>query len=306
MTRYGDDLMEEFLSAENRDQLLRALTAYFNDSVLTEFDRQHFSGLIYRFSETLRIEFSTSDPLVGSTLYDQLVCLNNQFISVAINFIKDAHAKETVCSPYTVTDGAPTSRKSIKQYYSTPNETLAGWLKNSGRPVQMRDARDGDEGKSTYDGRDFPGVVTGITFCDQSELGTSQHYAQLFGGDGTGGGGKSYMELMNKSRPHELVPFGVSTPASDARLLSRRTFRKNEEGVENGIPRYERRLQRRALDRDVREGMRADGELGYIQQKYDMRGLYGLMDYKNVTKNRFNPCMRDPQTQLQNNNSRWY
>ena len=108
------------------------------------------------------------------------------------------------------------------------------------------------------------GDVT-IDFCDQSDVGTSSYYdAQL---------NTPIMNAMNRDpQEHTLRPFGYANKASDERLLSRRIFRSNEEGVENGISRHEVRLQRRNLDRDNGETF-ADTQYDYMARGHDMSDL---------------------------------
>jgi hypothetical protein len=104
-----------------------------------------------------------------------------------------------------------------------------------------------------------------IDFSDQSEVGTSSYYDRQFN--------TLHMNALNRDpQKHTLQPFGYATAASDERLLSRRIFRNNEAGVENGIPRYEVRLQRRNLDRDNGETF-ADTQYDFIQRGHDMGDL---------------------------------
>ena len=67
--------------------------------------------------------------------------------------------------------------------------------------------------------------------------------------------------------------FANATRDSDDRLLSRRIFRKNERGEENGIPSYEKRLYNRHLERDVSETLRTS-EFQAKVYGYDMSSLY--------------------------------
>lgn len=112
----------------------------------------------------------------------------------------------------------------------------------------------------------IPDGGAGINFCDQSYLGGDLYYDMQFQ--------TMFVRELNKDpEPHTFQPFGWACPESDNRLLSRRTFRNNEDGVENGIPRYERRLQRRNLDRDIDEDLR-DTQYGYQQRGHDMSDLW--------------------------------
>jgi len=135
------------------------------------------------------------------------------------------------------------------------------------------------------------GMTTGIVFSDQRRFGTSNHVAQY---ENT-----SYKASLNShDAPWQYSVFGDSTPAADARLLERRTFRSNfghandangrSNKVENGIPTYELRLQRRALDRDVSEGLR-NAEKECIQYSHDMDTLYDRIDRKRVNNAKYDP-----------------
>jgi len=144
---------------------------------------------------------------------------------------------------------------------------------------------------------------TGITFSDQSELGTSNHVSQY---ENT-----SYKVWMNNDKthlPHESSVFGDSNSAADDRLMSRRVFRSNfatDGPVENAIPTYELRLQRRALDRDIGETLH-NAEKGCIVLGHDMSTLHDRINKKQQTKARYEPgawpsCYRTPSPALGGN-----
>ena len=112
----------------------------------------------------------------------------------------------------------------------------------------------------------IPDGGAGINFCDQSYLGGSLSYDMMTQ--------TMFIQELNKDpEPHIFQPFGWACPEGDNRLLSRRIFRKNEAGVENGIPRYEQRLQRRNLDRDIDEDLSVT-QYGYKQRGHDMSDLW--------------------------------
>ena len=127
----------------------------------------------------------------------------------------------------------------------------------------------------------------GITFSDQSDLGTSNHVAQY---ENT-----SYKVWLNNNKthlPHETMIIGDSNPIADQRLLSRRVFRSNfatDGPVENAIPNYELRLQRRALDRDISETLH-NAEKGCIVLGHDMSTLRDRLNKKQHTQARYNPA----------------
>ena len=109
------------------------------------------------------------------------------------------------------------------------------------------------------------GVVTGIRFCDQSEKGQQYH---LFRYENN-----PFKNSLNScTEDYQKTVFGISTPAADARLLSRRTFRDGAGGVENAVPFYQKSLFHRELDRDISEGLKGTERLG-INRGYDMQSI---------------------------------
>ena len=222
---------------------------------------------------------------------------------------------------YTVHDGLPTSRYGPGHHVKSPEDILKTWYYDSGRPVQSREDVAGDIGAESnqfywggqsgcmstrdifrveYSGTAYPNggsgnyphnfsehmtpnkiatipyaparspLHTGITFANQSNLGTQNHVDMYEKNS-------NKVAMNNMREAYALTPFGVSTPAADARLLERRTFRYNNE-----IPRYEARLQKRNLDRDVSEGLR-NAERGCMVHGYDMSSIHRRMENnKNV------------------------
>lgn len=165
------------------------------------------------------------------------------------------------------------------------NDILKTWLHSPGRGVELRedtqgDISDGRNGINPYYSAHDNHLSTGIVFCDQRSLGTQNHVEQYVN--------TFYKQALNKGFSHESTPFGVSTPASDRRLLERRSFRRNEAGVENGIPRYESRLQNRYLERNIDEGLH-NAEKGYKLHGHDLATLYGRVDHKNNTRALYEP-----------------
>lgn len=86
--------------------------------------------------------------------------------------------------------------------------------------------------------------------------------------------------------------FGVSTPAANKRLLSRRVFR-SEGGVENAIPYRQIKNSHRYFDRDPSETLRGT-EFGCMVSGYDMSGLLAKLDYRagNKASAGLNPYQR--------------
>jgi hypothetical protein len=320
MNRYARAVITEFMSDQNEKFLANKLLQHFNDTRVYEFINQQLHSFMYNFAAKMQEELSLSDPMPGISLLDQLNCFNRQFLADRANYIRAFVLKDDDRRPmYMVKDDIPTSRHGIKHFQQPANNILNSWTFNAAPGLQVREDPSGDVsyvmGRSNgntgggphgygsvsngarsynpYYSQDNSAMATGIVFCDQSDLGTSNHL-ELFD--------TSYVRnLNNDPQPHTNDMFGNATPASDARLLSRRIFRNNERGVENGIPVYEQRLYRRNLETNIDEALRP-GERGCMVHGYDMAELRSRVDYKNDARRRFEPqCDNRTQSQLQFN-----
>lgn len=272
MNRYARGIVREFTSRENKEFLHKSLSEFFNHPKVFRFLEDQLDNNMENFAGVIEQELSVSDPMPGMGTLDQLNCFNNQFIKTRIDFIKTHVLMVDEHVPlYAVNDGLPTSRHSIRHYQRDPNYILKTWLGNSGRSVQAREDTAGDvDFANPFYGSGHQ-MATGITFCDQSAIGTQNHVEQY---ENT-----LYKQALNRNQGHESTVFGVSTPSADARLLSRRIFRRNEAGSENGIPRYEARLYNRFLERDVAESL-SGTERDCIVHGYDMSSIHKRLDHK--------------------------
>lgn len=278
MNRYARDIIFVFGSDANRKFLAESLRKFFKNHTVAAFVNEHIHDLVDNFIENIEQELATSDPLPGVTIEDQVECFNCQFISDRITYIRE-HVLTPEPAKYTVTDGMPTSRFGARHHAASADRQLQTWAMNSGRGVQGREDSHGDNTGNTYWGRGDGHMVTGVEFCDQSEENTSNHVTQLLG--------TSYMLALNHdAQPHTNSAFGNATPEGDARLLSRRTFRSNEAGVENGIPRYESRLYKRNLDRDARESLQGR-ERDCIVHGHDMESLLSRVEHKQIVRDKY-------------------
>lgn len=278
MNRYARDIVFVFGSIENRKLLAEQLRNFFKNHVVSAFVNEHIHTLVDNFIDHMEEDLSMSDPIPGVTIDDQVECFNCQFMMDRINYIRE-HVLAPEPTKYTVTDGMPTSRFGAKHHAASADRQLQTWAMNPGRGVQGREDSHGDNSANTYWGRGDGHMATGVDFCDQSELNTSNHVTQLLG--------TSYMLALNKdSQPHTNDAFGNATPASDSRLLQRRTFRSNEAGVENGIPRYEQRLYKRNLDRDVKESLQGQ-ERDCMVHGHDMESLLCRVEHKQIVRDKY-------------------
>lgn len=270
MSKYTRLVLLEFRSSENKIYLTKFITAkYNNDHRVIKYLADNIDSLITNFANQYEYEMLNATPLVGVTIYDQLRSLNQQFISNQMTFIKeyfigDEPAKYTLCDG-TPEYAIPTSRRPAAHFHKPGNDILSSWWYNSGRDMTTRDDEQGDVNRSAFYGPSDNLVQrTGITVCDQSNINTSYAVESFYG------------DFGHKSLNGPKLwggAFGVPSAENDARLMTRRIFRSNEGGVENGIPHYERRLYNRAIERNIDDTLR-QGEKGNLLCGYDMTSLH--------------------------------
>jgi len=270
MNNYSRAIITQFLDIGNYHYLFDALSKKYDDKRVDKHLDTNLYSSMKNYTSVIQSDLQTSRPLPGMTIDDQIRGFDYQFFLIQTDYIQEYVLHQQKIPIYTVTDGLPTST----HQHCSADDMLKSWLHNPGRNVQAREDQSGDLYK-----RDIDGAHSGITFCDQSHLGTQNHVDMY---ENT-----LYKRALNTAG-YENTAFGVSTIASDNRLLGRSTFRKNEAGVENGIPRYETRLQKRNLERNVSEGLRDGGqERGNIILGHDMESLYRRVDYKNNVRDRY-------------------
>lgn len=280
MLRRTGEIFRQFTSASNVARLEVILARRFDNPVVTAFLKQNTRDFASRFSHSMWKTYNTSAPLPGVSPASELQALNNEFLDYMVTQIEQHVLIEEV-PVFTVGDGMPTSRRGLDHHLMTPDQILETWKHNPGRNVQSRGDRAGDNSGNPYHANRDNLVQTGITFCDQSQMGVNQHGDMLMN--------NSYIRALNTGpEDYTNTAFGNSTPASDARLLSRRTFRSNEAGEENGVPRYESRLYKRFVERDVDETFAGDS-FDHQQRGYDMSELRARVDYKNARRQRQAP-----------------
>lgn len=258
-----------FNSAENTSHLRNVLQQHYRNNIAAQrVIQNNFEPMLWHFTKRVAREMSDSSPLPGLTHMDQVRMINIEFLETANEFIS------TNCTPedaprYQVDDGIATSRFGDAYKNAPADSKLNVWYNDTGRGITMREDSHGDAGMSTYVNG---GIRTGVDFCDQSHLNTSNHVEQFQ---------TLYMRALNVDpEPHTATVFGVATAASDARLLSRRIFKNNDRGQEGGIRAWERRLHNRHVDRDVRESLQGR-EREAQTYGYDMQSLYDRVQYKN-------------------------
>ncbi len=279
--QYTQSLVTRFTSSKNTEYLYNRLLLHFphGKGAVQSYLHTNFQASIVHAADRLAHELNMSDPMPGVDIAGHLECFNNQFIAEGVEFITSHVLANEEAQAYVVHDGLPTSRRGHAHHQRKADDILKIWAASPARPCELREDCAGDVRRNPYYGQDNHNLHSGIVFCDQEHLGQQRHIDMY---ENT-----SYKIALNgNSLPHELVPFGVSTPDSDARLLGRSIFRRNEAGVENGIPRYESRLYNRHLERNIDEGLR-NAEKGYMQRGYDMESLYRRVDHKRQARGRY-------------------
>lgn len=272
MNEFATNLIVALRAPQTKKALYGRIANYFkhNYAVLQYLD-ENLCSVVESFADKMKIELTFSEFIPGVKFGTQMDCFAAQFIGEQIAFIED-FVITTEPDLYSLTDGRPGSR--YVNSGLSPDHLLSRWSSNPGRQISMRDDPAGLGCNPYYKG--YEGAAPLLTHCDQTQMGTQRHIEDY---ENT-----SYKIALNRTaRPHENVPFGVSTLDSDQRLLSRRIFRNNERGEENGIPRYEVALYNRHYDRDIDETLTST-EYGYKDRSFDMCGLYGRVDARKATR----------------------
>ena len=230
---------------------------------------------IDHYAHRVERELAYSEPLPGATVASQVRFYLRVFLQ---EYSREVIKAADEIPIYGVSDGLSSSRTDARL---SPDATLRSWVDNPATSSVYRDdpmCNDGNSRGELIRGRDvhndLGGTHGGVVFCDQSHIGQSAHLDFY---ENT-----AYKRALNKN---PTTRFGVATPESDARLLSRRIFRDNEDGVENGIPKYHTRIHHRAIDRDVSETMRGGGEMMGFGGRYDMGSITRRINHKTAVAN---------------------
>lgn len=240
----------------------------FLKSALSDIPMANWSSLITHFVQRINNDLMTSDPIMG--VNEQVDCYNKMFIRDTRN---NAAPQDTV-DIYSVRDGHITTRNTAHGSTSA-NEVLQLWQKNAYRGINLRDdVQQMVRPMNPVDVQNGGGRFesTGVTFCDQSNVGTSSHIDRFLD--------NSYIQALNRttsSDHHTNYAFGDAHPSTDARLMQRRIFRDGGDG-ENTIPNYERRLYRRHVDRHIDEDL-ANTQFEYQQRGHQMQPLRDRIDH---------------------------
>ncbi len=260
------EIITKFLSKSNENNISQAINARFNNREVTAFLNTELRSSLAEYAKTIYKELRSSEPLFGTSTCDQALYFSGEFIRDRVQFIK-----QYIITPrtdiYGVNDGTNTARN---DYTQCPNALLDAWKKPRS-VLTGRDDSSGMTGTGDSYNHGVTNMYSGVVFCDQTNVGVNHHMNKY---------DCELIALNSSSRPHEDTAFGVSTRAADERLASRRIFRSNEAGEENGITRNAARRHRRNIDRDISEGLN-NAEMGNQSRGYDMSGLHARLDAKN-------------------------
>ncbi|QKE50475.1 hypothetical protein F-VV10_0355 [Faustovirus] len=189
----------------------------------------------------------------------------------------------TQMSPYNGQPIAPYAAESMSN--GRMNNNYAGKPKTVDLSHKLTNGNLGEFEGSTDIG------TTGVDFYDYEDLGVNPQYDMLLNST-------DVIHLNDRSQPLYAGGWGRNNPEIDKQTLNRRIFRSNEAGIENGIPRYESRLYRRPIDRDISETLQGV-ERDYIQRGYDMSELYKRLDQRRQITNEYD------RTFVQNKSGKW-
>ncbi len=285
MNQNAQRVLYRFRSQENKAGLFAALSKVANTERSINLLKTNFGQFVNHFSVRIDHELANSDPIMSAD--DQVTCFNAVFLKeYRATILNEVQCDNAV--RYNVGDGNSTTRNS-KWDQTKPNDLLESWKGNVGRGYQSRDdpqyIRRRESTVDIVNGNCSQFMQTGVTFCDQSGIGTSRHIDALLG--------NNYIQSLNKEGGHENYVVGEANAITDARLLSRRIFRDGGDG-ENTIPNYERRLYRRHFDRDIDEDLSAT-QYGFMQHGFDMKPVSRRLDVIRAKKEQLRRQYDEPQ-----------
>lgn len=271
MKQFTRSLVTEFTSAKNK-ALIRGLIEKRAGRCrqppdFAQFFASFFDARVDTWGSTvIAQEFGMSDPMPGITVGEHVSSFNAQFVDDVFNTIP--------APPPDIEQHEPGYTRHLGGCAAS---TLDSWRHDISRRREV--ARDDQLGDGRIYAREVSATYSGVTELDTS------YDAQC--DDDLARGVYDYsaiarfetptMKKLNQCEPYLRKPIGYASPEGDARLMSRRIFRSNEAGVENGIPRYEQRLYRRHYDADASETFVADSR-GAQPSGYDMGPLYDRRD----------------------------
>jgi len=292
MNRVSQQIIAAFMSRGNREYLRAAISQTCGPAARV-FLASHFEDAISNYAEYMERIMFGSDPI--TQVAQQVAVFNAQFISDTCAALGPQEQPIT----FSVGDGHCTAKgkmagKNIAQM--APTQMLDSWKDYPARQITLRDDTDniydtvygakcgaglsgnGPKCKSCVPKNEgfvdgVPGEdMAGVQFGDMSSMGVNQYYSDYMA--------QPFIQNLNRGPLWGTSAFGNSIEDEDLKAFTRRTFRANEDGVENGIPKYRTWLHHRNYERDVAESLRAGGERGFMQRGYDNSTLLARVNTK--------------------------
>jgi len=292
MNRVSQQTIAAFMSRGNLEYL-RAVISQTCGPAARIFLASHFDDAVANYAEYMERIMFGSDPI--TQVAQQVAVFNAQFISDTCSSLGPQETPIT----FTIGDGHCTAKgkmagKNIAQM--DPTQMLDSWKDYPARQITLRDDTDNiyDTAYGSKCGAGLSGNgpkcrscvpnnegfvdgapaqdMAGIQFGDMSSLGVNQFYSDYMA--------QPFIQNLNRGPLYGTSAFGNSLEEEDLKAFTRRTFRANEDGVENGIPKYRTWLHHRNYERDVAETFRAGGERGFMQRGYDNSTLLTRVNTK--------------------------
>ncbi len=289
--RVSQQVLAGFMTKPNVDLLKSEIRKRFAapDKII-----EQLPALMRNHQHAMWRDLQMDDPVTrsadGDVVLEQIYAADAKFLGNLSTYFE-----QQLPVSYTVTDGHATANGVYRgKEISTmrPDDMLKAWRERPGRQITLRDdsqSRNTEFGKraatqlgspyssgspfSTPAG-DFPnvagrasGTYSGITYCDQSDMGQNQYYDAWMN--------RPEMHALNDwSRPfYREADLGGTMADEDAKAFTQRIMSSYDPNVPDGsIPSYRRWLHVRNYDRDADEAFDAP-QHEFVQRGYDRRTL---------------------------------
>jgi len=229
-----------------------------NDNRLKLFENGINALAFVKFAEKLKSELESSDAIPGMTPRMTVRILNEQLLQMlspdTYSYIETPGAKPLT---HRAPAGIGGNGGNGGNGGTSAQSLLDSWANSASSARAMRDDPQGK------DAADYQSVH--LTYTDPSNA-SNYAYDKFM----------ANVERFNDPTK-EYLPFGVSTAASDARLMARRTERRPGNGIWN----RNAAMHRRNFESDIGESM-AGVERETRVYGYNMQPLYARVDKKNA------------------------
>lgn len=149
MNRFAKNIIYTFLSDNNTTYLRERILGYFtNQAGIDEYLNRDLKRRQYNFSKRISIELSVSDPMEGTSLSDQVLSYNTQFLHEIMTDIQ-RDILPNLAPLYTVGDvkqcnGRSSALAERSREVLTADQMLVKWNDNPASLHQYRDDNQGD------------------------------------------------------------------------------------------------------------------------------------------------------------------